>query len=295
MKKISAKKTSSTLFKRAKSQKIVFAVVFIIFVVYSFLLMFPYMFAFNASLMENSRVYLRNPSALCREAFWVNYKKAFSDLNVNGNGFFSLTFNSVWYSVGGTLISLTVTTMSTYVIAKYKFWGRNFIYGLVIFTMMLPITGTAASMYRILTKLHLTQSPLYLLTNVNGIMNLYILSFFALVPWDFAEAAFVDGASDWKVFTNVMLPQVLPGLSVLFVSGIIGAWNDYSTPLIYLNDSYPTLASGIFIFQSDNSHKGGNWPVFFAGALIAAVPPVILFLFIQNTLMEKVFIGGIKG
>ena len=89
--------------------------------------------------------------------------------------------------------------------------------------------------------------------------------------------------------------MALPSISVLFVNGVIAMWNDYSQPMLYLDESFPTLASGLMTFERLMAYEGANHPVYFAGVCLAMVPPIALFSVMQNTIMSKVYFGGLKG
>jgi len=288
------KKGESVIFKRRGADKIRFAAVFVLFTLYALALLFPYAFAFNAALKESGRAFMRDMVSISKPAKWDNFILVFKEFEVADNSYLMTLFNSLWYSIGGALINLTVLTMSSYVISKYKFKGRNFLYNLMIITLLLPIVGAGPALYRLLYDLRIKETPFILLIFTGGLMSLIIYAYFAAIPWEYAESAFIDGAGHFVVFAKIMLPQALPALSVIFIMNVVGNWNDYATPILYLNRSYPTIASGLYLFQEKIRYNAAH-PIFFAGALIAALPLVILFALLQNILMNKVFLGGIKG
>ncbi len=288
------KKEVSVLYKRSKSEKIVFAVGFVVMAVFAFMLMYPYIFGVLSSLKEHGRAYMTDPVSVTLPFYFSNYKKAINSLVVNGHPYPVLLFNSIWYSMLGQLIPLVGTICSTYVVSRYKFKGHNFVYNLVIFTMILPIMSSGASSYRLMYKLGFIESPTILFSSLGSLCSLILYAFFKGIPQDYSEAAEMDGAGHFRIFLQIMLPQVIGGLSVIYISNVIAAWNDYSGPLLYLSKKYPTLATGMYIYEQQIIYSA-NQPVFFAGALIAAIPPVILFVVLQNTLMTKVYIGGLKG
>ncbi|MDE6402162.1 MAG: ABC transporter permease subunit, partial [Clostridiales bacterium] len=120
-----------------------------------------------------------------------------------------------------------------------------------------------------------------------------LYSFFKTLSWTYAEAGFIDGASHAKVFFRIMLPQALPVIGSLFMVQVVQLWNDYMEPNLFLQ-SYPTLSSGLYIFQLEMT-RGINYPVLFAGLIISVIPVIILFVCFQNTMMESMSVGGIKG
>ena len=291
------------LSRKSTSEIVVRVVAFTIMFVHCALIIYVFLYGLNASLRWDGRSFMRDPNALAIftnpekgifEPRFENYILAFKLLEDTSYSYFSMVLNSIWYSIGGTLFSLTVAACSTYIVAKYKNKFTRSIFALCLFIMIFPVVGSAPSLYRLYKTLNFDQTPLILLSGLNNLCHLMMYAFFSALSWTYAEAAFIDGASDFQVFYKIMLPMALPSLSVLFVNGVIGAWNDYSTPMLYLNESFPTLASGLFTFENLMKYNS-NQPVYFAGVCMAMIPPIILFSVMQNTIMSKVYFGGLKG
>ena len=269
-------------------------VVFILFALYAFTLIFAMLWAFSASLKSQNEFY-ENINGLPREWLFSNYVTAFSSVQANGNNMFVMFWNSVWYSCGGAALGVFTSSVTAYVVAKYKFPGRGFIYGLALVTMMIPIVGSFPSQYKVYTALGIIDSPLLLITKAAGFgFNFIVLfSFFKTLSWTYAEAGFIDGASHLKVFFSFMLPQALPVIGSLFMVAVVQLWNEYMEPNLFLQ-SYPTLSSGLYIFQLEMT-RGINYPVLFAGLIVSVIPVIILFVCFQKTMMESMSVGGIKG
>ena len=296
-------KKKSVLSRRSTSETIVHIVAFSFMLIHCALIIYVFLFGLNASLRWNGRLFMRDPSALAIfrdlekgiiEPRFENYILAFKMLEDTSYSYFFMLFNSIWYSIGGTLFSLSVAACSTYIVSKYKNKFTRLIFNVCLFLMIFPVVGAAPSLYRLYQTLGFDQTPLILLSGLNNMCHLMMYAFFSALSWTYAEAAFIDGANDFQVFFKIMLPMALPSISVLFVNGVIGAWNDYSTPLLYLDEKFPTLASGLFTFETLMSYNS-NQPVYFAGVCMAMVPPIVLFSVMQNTIMTKVYFGGLKG
>ena len=269
-------------------------IIFTLFALYAFTLIFAMLWAFSASLKSQKEFY-DNVNGLPREWLFSNYGTAFKQVSANGHNMFEMFWNSVWYSCGGALLGVLTSAVTSYVVAKYKFPGRGFIYGVAIVTMMIPIVGSFPSQYKVYTALHIIDTPFLLITKAAGFgFNFMVLySFFRTLSWTYAEAAFIDGASHLRVFLGVMLPMAVPVMGSLFLVATIGLWNNYMEPNLFLQ-SYPTLSSGLYIFQLEMT-RGINFPVLFAGLIISVIPVIILFVCFQNTMMESMSVGGIKG
>ena len=269
-------------------------IVFILFALYAFTLIFAMLWAFSASLKSQNEFY-ENINGLPREWMFSNYITAFSSVQANGKNMFVMFWNSVWYSCGGALLGVLTSSITAYVVAKYKFPGRGLIYGIALVTMMIPIVGSFPSQYKVYTALGIIDTPFLLVTKAAGFgFNFIVLfSFFKTLSWTYAEAGFIDGASHLKVFFRIMLPQALPVIGSLFMVSVVQLWNEYMEPNLFLQ-SYPTLSSGLYIFQLEMT-RGINYPVLFAGLIVSVIPVIILFVCFQKTMMESMSVGGIKG
>lgn len=296
---LSVKAAKSAARKSNKTKRIVFAVVFVVFVLYALVLLYPFFYALTVALKENGRAFMREPVAITFPLYFSNFKLAFENLTlmtVKGEtSFFMMLFNSLWYSIGSTLCTLIASTCVAYVVAKYNFRGRSIVYGVAIVTMMIPIYGAMPAKYRLYTQMGIIDSPLLLITAFNGfgMYFIYIHSFFKSLSWSFAEAAFIDGASNFKVFVKIMLPMLVPSLSALAIMNFITVWNDYEGPLVWL-PNMPTLASGLYTYEI-NIQYTANHPVYFAGVILSLIPVLAIFAIFQNTIMTHVYAGGLKG
>lgn len=122
---------------------------------------------------------------------------------------------------------------------------------------------------------------------------LILYSFFKGISWDYVEAGMIDGASHWKIFFSIILPQAIPPLVTFAMTDFIGAWNDYLTPLMYM-PSYPTLASGLYQYEADMT-RAVKYPVYYAGVIISTIPILALFVSFRDVFMSSLSAGGLKG
>ena len=292
--KLNSKK--NRLKQKSKTEKVVFTAVFIFFATYSILLLLPFCYGFTIALKENGRAFMKEPVAITFPLYFKNFLYAFEALKINEeNTFWTMIVNSVWYSIGMSVISIFSSTCVAYVVAKYQFRGGKFIYALTLIVMMIPIYGALPAQYKLYDALNFIDSPLILITAIGGFNAnfIYIYSFFKGFSWDYAEAAFVDGAGNFKVFFTIALPMMLPSVSALFIMAFIGNWNDYATPLLWLPNMLP-LATGLYKYDF-NMQFEANQPLYFAGVFLSLLPVVALFICFQNTIMSSVYSGGLKG
>lgn len=279
--------------KQKASYRIMQVIVLTIFIVYAASLVYSIFWAFLTSLKTHTE-FKSNSNGFPKEWLFSNYVEAFKMLSVDGHGIIQMFFNSLWYAGGGAILSVFVSSMVAYVVAKYKFPGRKLLHTVALLTMMLPIVGAMPSQFKVFDTLKILNTPWMLLASAGGFgFNFIILySYFKSLPWTYAEAGFIDGAKDLRVFLQIMLPQALSVMGSLLIVAGIGMWNDYMSPLLFLRD-YPTLSAGLYAYQIKNSKF--DVPLLFAGLLMSTVPVVILFVCFQNTMMDMTMAGGIKG
>lgn len=280
--------------KSSLTKKIVFTIVFIIFAFYTVTVLFPIVWSIISSLKTDDEYYAR-VFALPQHWLFGNYIKAFKEFKVGETGMIGMIGNSLWLAFAFTFVSIMVSSATAYVIAKYKFWGSKLIYSLAIFIQIIPIFGSFPATYRLIVGLGLNNPVGIVLTATGGFgFNFIMLTgFYRSVSWTYAEAAFMDGASDLKVYLRVIMPQAMPAITAIAIMGFIGNWNDYFTPLVYLKDN-PTLALGIYQFDIIQQYRS-NMPVYYCAIVISMIPVLLIFCFFQNTIMENTVAGGLKG
>ena len=290
-----------TGYAQSVGERTIKAIVFPILLLWSFTLVYPFIWAIINSFKTVPEFY-DNSFALPETWLWSNWSDAFTVLKVKKSGWgeyatlMEMTINSVWYTFGGTTIFLTSVSMLSYTIARYQNAYTRFLYRLTLVVLMLPIMGSLPASYKLVHDLHLDNTPLYLIKSIGGLGTadlLILYSFFIGIPWSYAEAAFMDGAGHWTVFFRIMLPQSVPILTAMFITAAINSWNDFMTPLLYLGQ-YPTLATGLYIIEH-SSLTSSNKPVYFAAMLMSIAPVIAVFVAFNDTIMTSVSIGGLKG
>ena len=285
-----------TFEKRTPFQRAVFAAVSVLFLLYTVTLIYPFAIAF-LNTMKKSAEYWVDPTGLPARFTLRNFALAFSEFKVEEHSYLDMLGNSLLLSVLSAGLAITSSSLSAYILAKYKFRGSGAIYVAAIVLMMLPSIGTLPAMYQLMLDLHFKNNVIGVsLTAANGFGNyfLFLYAAFTTVSWSYAEAAFVDGAGNFWAFFRVMLPQVRGTLLALLLLSFISTWNDYLTPYLYL-DRNPTIALGLYRFEIVIRQGSANYPLFFAGVLVSMLPVLVLFLIFSSTLMNNVSVGGLKG
>lgn len=288
--------TKGYLKKKKKRPSLAFGIVFVIFLLYAISLLVPLVWGFLNSMLTRAEFNMASATIkLPTSINFSNYILAWKELSTNGISLITMTLNSVWYAGGTTFICLITSAMTAYVTEKYDFVGKRFFKGFAWVTMMVPIMGNMAATLRFHRLLGTADNYLYAVASVAslGFLYIFLCSTFKGLSWQYAEAAFVDGAGHFRVFFQIMLPQVISPMMALFVSEFITRWNDSMTPLVYF-PSLPTLASGLYIYQTVAS-RAVNYPMLFAALIMCMIPVLILFFIFQEKLMDIQLGGGVKG
>jgi len=282
--------------RRTIGERIFFIITFLVLAIWSIIVLCMFLWALM-NVFKTNIDYLREPLALPKlsDLQWENFKLAIDKLEYNGHGFWDMLFNSVWLVGGTALLQSFSVCVTGYIFAQYEFKGREFLFKTVLFIMIIPIYGALPASYKLIYGLGINDSPLYLISQIGGFSaNMMITyGFFKGVPRAYREAVYIDGGSDFKAFTTIGLPMGKNILIAYFLLNFITQWNNYETPLLYFNNM-PTLSLGLHAFQQEIQYAA-NYPAYFAGALIAMLPILLIFVFFADKLMGQMYSGGLKG
>ena len=198
--------------------------------------------------------------------------------------------------VGQVALAITIPAFTAYIIAKYEFKLKNIIYNVSIVSFIIPTVGSIATTYRLMMKLHLLNTYFGIFLMAAGGFGLGFLlfkNFFAAIPWEYAESAFLDGATDLGVFLKIMYPQAVPILTAIAITAFIGCWNDYNTAYVFMPNR-PTISLGVSQLYTKMEGKL-LLPVAFAGMTVLATVSLIVFTIFNKLIMSNFSAGGLKG
>jgi len=221
------------------------------------------------------------------------YEKVAGVINVGRSMWNSLVIASVT-TVGILLTSL----MAGYAFAKYRFRGSNLVFAILIATMFLPPIVTLIPLYRIVGSLGLNASLAgVIMPNLANAFGIFLMrQFIAGVPDDLIDAARVDGASELRILFSIVAPSVIPAIAALALFAFVYHWNSYLWPLTVLqgnSDQYPIVIS---LSRLLSYNRGAmNTGLVMAGATIAVLPPLVLFVFLQRFFVDSIVGSGVKG
>ncbi len=252
---------------------------------------YPFWWLVSASLKDRAHVF--DNALLPRPSSPGNYVEVWQAVPL-------LTWigNSVAVGLAAAAAATVTSALVAFGFAMFRFPGRDLLFGVVLATMMLPAAVTMVPVYLEWHALGLatTQIPLWAQNLFGSAFYIFLLrQFFLGLPREVFDAAKVDGASAWRLFTSMALPLAKPGLIVVFVFELKAAWTDLVKPLIYLRDpQLYTLPRGLKAVL-DRFGEGGEeqWELVLAASVVATVPMVLLFLvaqrhFVRGTVTQHV-------
>lgn len=205
--------------------------------------------------------------------------------------------NSFLYAVGCAIASTLIPCITAYLCACYDYFLSKVIYVVVIVTMVLPIVGSLPSEIRMTKALGVFDQfwGMWLLkANFLGMYFIVFYNQFKVFPKAYREAAWIDGAGNWKIMTKIMFPLVRNTFMTVALIKFIEFWNDYQTPLVYL-PTKPTISLGVYHMAYTTLNELSTIPMRTTAAVIALVPVLILFLCCHKRLLGNLTMGGIKG
>lgn len=255
------------------------------------LMFVPLVWTLSTSLKSPGEVYQFPPTWIPQEILWSNYVKA-----VTAIPFFLYLWNTVVItalSVIGKVVSITLVAFS---FARLRWWGRDFMFVVMLATMMLPP--------------HITLIPQFIMFKwwgwINTFLPLVVPAFFGgpyltflvrqyllAIPRELDDAARIDGCSDFGLYWRIIMPLSKPAILIVVIFVFNGTWNEFLLPLIYLQSSNLfTLALGLRMFQGEAST---SWNLLMAASLLSMLPVIILFFATQRYFIQGVVFTGVKA
>ena len=208
---------------------------------------------------------------------------------------FRWLINAVFMSVAAMIITCITAAMAGYALAKKRFNGRAILFSLIVCAMALPKQVILIPLLREMSGLRLYGSLwAVIFPTVGWPFGVFLMKQFSEgIPGEILEAARIDGSSEWNTFSTVVMPMIKPGIGALAIFTFINCWNDYFMQLVMLdaNNVY-TIPLGIATLQAETSTDIG---LLMAGAAMASVPIIIIFLIFQKYFTQGIAMGAVKG
>jgi multiple sugar transport system permease protein len=207
--------------------------------------------------------------------------------------------NSALYAGLGALLSTCVSAVSGYALAVYRFRGREILFNVLLAGVLMPPVILAVPQYLLLAEADLTDSYLsVLLPQILSPYGVYLARIYAAaaVPADVVEAGRMDGAGEWRIFTRIALPMMVPGLVTVFLFQFVAIWNNFLLPYIMLSDDekFP-ITLGLFTLLEQGASTPALYTLVITGAFLAVLPLVALFLVVQRFWSLDLLSGAVKS
>lgn len=256
------------------------------------LTLMPFVWVISTSLRTPAESFTVPPEWIPIDLDFSNYERVFEEIpfwQQMGNSFF-ITFATVF----GQLLT---ASLAGYAFARLRFPGRNALFWVVLATMMIPGQATIIPVFILISRglgLNDTLWALILPSIPTAFGTFLLRQYFMQIPNDYEEAAMLDGANQWQIFRKIYFPLASPGLAILSVLTFNSKWNDYFTPLIFMNtkERFP-ITLGIVDLQGYMAT--GSISVVLAGIVLSTIPVIIIYIIGQRYLIEGLMMGGVKG
>ena len=205
--------------------------------------------------------------------------------------------NTVIFTVSTTAIMCIVTILAAFAFSRLEFKGKNLVFTLFLSLMMIPNELVIITNFVTITDLNLRNTFLGLiLPSISSIFNIYLLKEnFESIPDELYKAAKVDGTSDFKYLTKVMIPICMPTIITIIILKAIECWNSYVWPRLITDDENYFLVSNAIQTIRESGFGRENIPAMMAAVVVLSIPLIIIFLLFHNKIMEGVSRGGTKG
>ncbi|MGO4184637.1 carbohydrate ABC transporter permease [Paenibacillus sp. MCAF9] len=251
----------------------------------------PFLWMILSALKDLSQVFIVPPKWIPEPFVWSNFKTSLTALP-----FGRAYFNSFYINVIVVFAQLITCSMAAYAFAKIRFPFREPLFILFLATMMVPGQVTIIPLYLMMKNfgwLDTHQSIIVPAALLNAFGVFLLRQFFRGIPKEMEEAAIVDGANRFTIYTRIMLPLVKPALSALGIFTFLGMWNNFFYPLIFLNS--PEQFTVPMMLNLYRGMYATDWTLMMAGASIALLPVLVVYMIGQRYIIEGVTLSGIKG
>lgn len=268
--------------------------IYLIVTLVALVLLIPFLWMIVSSLKAKDLIFAEPPQWLPDPIQWNNYRDAWNALP-----FTRFLLNTLFITLFGMFGEMLSSSLVAYGFARFRFPGRDTLFILLLSTMMLPYVVTLIPSFIIWRNLQLinTYDPLVLgALFAWGPVNVFLIrQFMMTVPVEMEEAARMDGAHTLQIFTRIMLPLIRPALLAVGIFTFQGFWNNFLTPLIYLNDmSKYTMTLGMFFFLG-GPNEPPKWHWLLAMSTMLTLPMLVIFFAAQRYFIEGITLTGLKG
>lgn len=266
-------------------------IIYILLALLVIITILPFVWMLSASIKSDREVFQMNPFVLVPEnPHWDNYLKIWTKIP-----FATFIKNTVVLTIVVTLLQLFTSSFAAYAFAKLEFKGKKQLFLAYISTIAMPWQVYMVPQFLMMRKMGLNDTLLAMVVlQAFSAFGVFLMrQFYMGIPDSLCEAARIDGMSEFKIYTNIMLPLSKPALATLTIFTFVATWNDYLGPTIYLKtEAKKTIQIGLQRFIGQYSSEYG---LIMAGSVISLIPVLIVFLALQKYFVEGIATSGVKG
>ena len=267
------------------------AVTYIILILIALIMVIPFLWMLSASIKSDREVFQMNPFVWIPEnPKWSNYTDIWTKIP-----FGKFVMNTVYLTLVVTFLQLLTSSFAAYSFAKLNFRHKNKLFLAYIATIAMPWQVYMVPQFIMMRKMGLNDKLLAIIClQAFSAFGVFMMKqFYEGIPDDLCEAARIDGMSEYRIYSSIMLPLSKPALSTLVIFTFVTTWNDYLGPLIYLKtQEKKTIQLGLKMFISQYSSDYG---LIMAGSVLSLIPVLIVFLVLQKYFVEGVASTGLNG
>ncbi|MDG2198861.1 MAG: carbohydrate ABC transporter permease [SAR324 cluster bacterium] len=254
---------------------------------------FPMIWMIYSSFKTDQELFF-SPWAPPVELQWDNFARAWTKAHVG-----EYLLNTLIVVVPALLLTLIISAMAAYVLARFEFVGRRFLFYMFLSGMLFPVFLALVPLFNLVNQLKM-------LNTFHGLILVYIAyslpftiffltGFFKTLPTEIEESAIMDGANPYQVFFKVMLPMASPGLISMGIFNFLGMWNQYVLPLVLISDESKYMLSQGLAFMLFKQFYENDWSALFAALTIIMVPTLIVYITFQKQIQDGITTGALKG
>jgi multiple sugar transport system permease protein len=274
--------------QRLTSGQIIAYVILIVGIVYTLL---PFLWMLGTSFKSATEI-VRMPPTLVPENFTLNsYNTIFNDPRVPLGRFY---LNSIIVTFSIVIMVLFTSSLAGFVFAKYTFFGKNLWFTLILATMMIPFQVIMIPLYLVLVRFGITDSLLGLIVpGATSAFGIFLMrQFVDSIPTELIDAARIDGATEFGIYSQIILPQMGAALATLGIFQFMGTWNDYLWPLIVITTTEKRTLPVMLTWY--NSQHGARFDLTMAASVLVILPIVVIYFFFQRWIVRGIALTGFK-
>jgi len=264
-----------------------------VLVAWSVIVIFPMLWMVYSSFKTDQELFF-SPWTAPAELQWDNFERAWNKAHVG-----EYLLNTLIVVVPALLLTLILSAMAAYVLARFRFVGNRFLFYLFLSGMLFPVFLALVPLFSLVNQLGM-------LNTFHGLILVYVAyslpftiffltGFFKTLPTELEESAIIDGANPFQVFFKVMLPMASPGLISMGIFNFLGMWNQYVLPLVLISDQSKYMLSQGLAFMLFKQFYENDWSALFAALTIIMIPSLIVYITFQRQIQSGITTGALKG